>query len=391
MIPAEPGTRPAHPRILVIDPAPGELAIPELEGLAALGLAPTANLRRVADPTLRSEISRRWHSIDLDGFRADDIVAAFDRHGGYDALKCRAGIPLTCDVFERLTASTHDQPLRLVARAASGVDSFDLDAAAERGVTVLSTPGANAGAVAELTIGLMLDALRGISRRDTALRAGDWTAAIGGIPTGSLADARVGLIGSGSIAREVAKRLAPFGAEVWVHGSPRFTARDAQHWPARWTGTLRELMTGCDIISVHVPATAATAGLIGARELRWMRPGSILVNTSRAARGSRRRSRCGTARPGLRSRPRRPRCIRHGGNIFHLSAGIESTHHAQPPCGRNDGAGDESQFRAAAYRDLALLSERSGVHRATGLTAAPGPTTAVGAISSRGRHERRTR
>nr|WP_051042018.1 NAD(P)-dependent oxidoreductase [Nocardia cerradoensis] len=258
------------------------MAIPELEGLAALGLAPTANLRRVADPTLRSEISRRWHSIDLDGFRADDIVAAFDRHGGYDALKCRAGIPLTCDVFERLTASTHDQPLRLVARAASGVDSFDLDAAAERGVTVLSTPGANAGAVAELTIGLMLDALRGISRRDTALRAGDWTAAIGGIPTGSLADARVGLIGSGSIAREVAKRLAPFGAEVWVHGSPRFTARDAQHWPARWTGTLRELMTGCDIISVHVPATAATAGLIGARELRWMRPGSILVNTSRA-------------------------------------------------------------------------------------------------------------
>ncbi|MBF4997889.1 oxidoreductase [Nocardia sp. BSTN01] len=282
MIPAEPGTRPAHPRILVVDPAPGELAIPELERLAALGLAPTANLRRVADPTLRSEISRRWHSIDIDGFRADDIVAAFDRHGGYDALKCRAGIPLTCDVFERLTASTHDQPLRLVAKAASGVDSFDLDAAAERGVTVLSTPGANAGAVAELTIGLMLDALRGISRRDAALRAGDWSAAIGGIPTGSLADARVGLIGSGSIAREVATRLAPFGAEVWVHGSPRFTARDAQHWPARWIATLRKLMTGCDIVSVHVPATAATAGLIGAPELRWMRPGSILVNTSRA-------------------------------------------------------------------------------------------------------------
>ncbi|WP_158271267.1 D-isomer specific 2-hydroxyacid dehydrogenase family protein [Nocardia sp. MDA0666] len=282
MIPAEPRPRPARPRILVVDPAPGELAIPELEAFAALGLTPTVNLRRVADPKLRSEISRRWDSIDLDGFRADDIVTAFDRHGGYDALKCRAAIPLTCGVFERLTARTHDQPLRLVAKAASGVDSFDLDAAAERGVTVLSTPGANAGAVAELTIGLMLDALRGISRRDAALRAGDWRAAIDGMPTRSLADSRVGLIGSGSIAREVAKRLAPFGAEVWVHGSPRFTARDAAHWPWRWTATLRELMTGCDIVSVHVPATAATAGLIGARELRWMKPGSILVNTSRA-------------------------------------------------------------------------------------------------------------
>ncbi len=280
--PSESRPCPAQPRVLVIDPAPGESAIPELAGLAELGLTPTVNLRRVTDQNLRSEISRRWHSIDIDGFRADDIVAAFENHGGYDALKCRAGIPLTRCAFERLTASTHAQPLRMVAKAASGVDSFDLDAAAERGVTVLSTPGANAGAVAELTIGLMLDALRGVARRDAALRAGDWRAAIDGIPVRSLADSRVGLIGSGAIAREVAARLAPFGAEVWVLGSPRFTARDAEHWPARWTGTLRELMTGCDIVSVHVPSTAATAGLIGARELRWMKPSSILVNTARA-------------------------------------------------------------------------------------------------------------
>ncbi|MGA4785810.1 NAD(P)-dependent oxidoreductase [Nocardia sp. AB354] len=390
MTPAESRPCPAQPRVLVIDPAPGESAIPELAGLAELGLTPTVNLRRVTDQNLRSEISRRWHSIDIDGFRADDIVAAFENHGGYDALKCRAGIPLTRGAFERLTASTHGQPLRMVAKAASGLDSFDLDAAAERGVTVLSTPGANAGAVAELTIGLMLDALRGVARRDAALRAGDWRAAIDGIPVRSLADSRVGLIGSGAIAREVAARLAPFGAEVWVHGSPRFTARDAEHWPARWTGTLRELMTGCDIVSVHVPSTAATAGLIGARELRWMKPGSILVNTARAQVVPEDALRCGAARPGMWARPRRHRRIRHGGNAIHLTTGVESAHHAQPPRGRNDGAGNESQFRAAAYRDFAVLPERSGVHRTTGLTAAPDPLAAVGAIRCRGRPGRRT-
>ncbi|MBF6242118.1 hypothetical protein IU471_00810 [Nocardia elegans] len=272
---------PSHPRVLVIDPASSELAVAELGGLARLGLRPTANLRRVADRTVRSEIERRWDCLDIDGFSADEILAAFDRGGGYDALKCRGAIPLTRNVFEQMTAEVYEQPLRLVAKAASGVDSFDLDAAGELGVTILSTPGANAGAVAELTVGLMLDALRGISRRDAALRAGDWGTAVEGIPVRSLSDSRVGLVGSGAIARAVAERLAPFGAEVWVHGSPRFTAEQAAHWPAYRAENLRALLTSCDIISVHVPATPATIGLIGARELRWMKPGSVLVNTSR--------------------------------------------------------------------------------------------------------------
>ncbi|PPJ36763.1 oxidoreductase [Nocardia nova] len=273
---------PTHPRVLVIDPAPSELAVAELEGLARLGLVPTVNLRRVVDRTVRSRIERRWDRTDFNGFSAEEILAAFDRGGGYDALKCRAGIPLSRTVFEQMTTDRHEQPLRLVAKAASGLDSFDLDAADELGVTVLSTPGANAGAVAELTIGLMLDALRGISRRDAALRAGDWGTAVDGIPVRTLSDSRVGLVGSGAIARAVAGRLVPFGPEVWVHGSPRFTAEQAAHWPAYRAENLRALLTSCDIISVHVPATAATAGLIGARELRWMKPGSVLVNTSRA-------------------------------------------------------------------------------------------------------------
>ncbi|MFF0452469.1 NAD(P)-dependent oxidoreductase [Nocardia africana] len=272
---------PTHARVLVIDPAPSGLAVVELEGLTQLGLVPTVNLHRVAERTVRSEIEHRWDCADFDGFRADEILAAFDRGGGYDALKCRAGIPLSRNVFEQVTNERHGQPLRLVAKAASGLDSIDLGAADDLGVTVLSTPGANAGAVAELTIGLMLDALRGISKRDTALRAGDWGAAVDGMPVRSLSDSRVGLVGSGAIARAVAERLVAFGAEVWVHGSPRFTAEEATRWPANRAENLRALLTSCDIVSVHVPATPATIGLIGARELWWMKPGSVLVNTSR--------------------------------------------------------------------------------------------------------------
>lgn len=276
-------TTPPHPRVLVIDPAPSDLMVAELDGLTGLGLTPTVNVRRVAHQALRSEIERRWDCVTFDGFSADEILATFRRGSGYDALKCRAGIPLTRTIFEQMTSETYEQPLRVVAKAASGVDGFDLDAAGELGVTILSTPGANAGAVAELTIGLMLDALRGISRRDAALRAGDWAIAVENIPVRSLADSRVGLVGSGAIARAVAERLVPFGTEVWVHGSPRFTAEDAALWPAYRVESLRILLSGCDIISVHVPATPATAGLIGPRELRWMKPGSVLVNTSREA------------------------------------------------------------------------------------------------------------
>ena len=273
---------PRHPRILVFDPAPGDLAVAEIEGLARLGVVPTVNVRRVGDSGLRSEIAARWECINIAGFDAGEIVRTFERAGGYDAVKCRGGIPLTRSVFERMTADSHEQPLRLVAKAASGLDSFDLDAARELGVAVRSTPGANAGAVAELTIGLMLDALRGISRRDSALRVADWSAAVEDVPVRGLADCRVGLVGNGAIARAVAARLAPFGAEVWARGSERFTAEQAEQWPVRRAGNLRDLLMNCDIVSVHVPSTPATAGLIGARELRWMKPGSILVNTSRA-------------------------------------------------------------------------------------------------------------
>jgi D-3-phosphoglycerate dehydrogenase len=137
--------------------------------------------------------------------------------------------------------------------------------------------------VAELTVTLMLNALRGVAWRADALRAGSWSAAVEDLPAGSLADARVGLVGAGAIARQVALLVRAFGADVWVFGSPRFTPERAVGWPGRRVESLAELLSSCDVVSIHVPATAQTDGLIGAEELRMMRPTSILINTARAS------------------------------------------------------------------------------------------------------------
>ncbi|MFF3323560.1 NAD(P)-dependent oxidoreductase [Streptomyces sp. NPDC002889] len=137
--------------------------------------------------------------------------------------------------------------------------------------------------MAELTLTLMLDALRGVSRRTNALRECMWGAAVDDLPASSLADARVGLAGSGAIARQVAEPVGAFGAEVRVFGLPRFTPERAAGWPGRRADSLAELLTGRDVVSVHVPATAQTDGPIGAEELRLMRPHSVLINTARAS------------------------------------------------------------------------------------------------------------
>ncbi|MFG2820510.1 NAD(P)-dependent oxidoreductase [Kitasatospora sp. NPDC048365] len=271
-------------RVLVVDPAPGGLALPELDALHGLGLEPTVNLRRVADSGLRAEIAARWTTVDFDGFAEEQLACALESGGaGFDALKCRAGIPLTAAVLARATAAGLGRRLVLVGRAASGADTFDAGAADRLGVAIRTTPGANAAAVAELTLALVLDALRGVSRRSDALRAGRWGDAVDGLPTGSLAGARLGLIGSGAIARRVAELGRAFGAEVLVHGSPRFTAERAAGWPGRRVRTVEELLAACDVVSVHVPATAETRGLIGRERLRLMRPGSVLVNTARSS------------------------------------------------------------------------------------------------------------
>ncbi|MFJ8928008.1 NAD(P)-dependent oxidoreductase [Streptomyces sp. NPDC102364] len=271
-------------RVLVVDPALGDQALTELTTLTDLGLAPTVNLRRVTDAKLRDRIRRRWPVVDFDGFSEEELALHLEDEGrGYHALKCRAGIPLTRTVLERATRNDLQRRLALVGRAAAGSDTFDHAAAQHLNVAIRTTPGANAAAVAELTVALMLDGLRGVSKRSSALRQGTWGAAVEGLPVSSLVGARVGLVGSGTIARQVAQLVRAFGAEVWVFGSPRFTRERSAGWPGHRASSLSELLAASDVVSVHVPASTETKGLLGPKELRLMHPRSVLVNTARAS------------------------------------------------------------------------------------------------------------
>ena len=168
--------------------------------------------------------------------------------------------------------------LRVIGKHGVGTDTIALDAAAARGITVCSTPGANAGAVAELTVGLALSVLRAIGWHDRAIRDPDAAAAprVGR----ELGGARIGLLGFGTIARRVARILHHgFGARIAAFDP--YLDRPPPDLPVTLVANLRPLFAESDLVSVHVPLTPETRGLVGATLLSAMPKGAVLVNTGR--------------------------------------------------------------------------------------------------------------
>jgi D-3-phosphoglycerate dehydrogenase len=165
--------------------------------------------------------------------------------------------------------------LRVVSRNGAGVDNIDLDAADRCGIHVARTPGANARGVAELTLGLILAALRHIPHSDRVLRGGGWQRVLGR----ELAACTVGLVGLGRIGRTVADMLVALGADVLGH-DPALAA-DAVSGVQRVD--LDDLLRASDVVSLHLPARPRSAPLVRSRELNQMPTGAVLVNTSRAS------------------------------------------------------------------------------------------------------------
>lgn len=164
--------------------------------------------------------------------------------------------------------------LKVIARYGVGVDNVDVASAARRGIAVTNTPGANAGAVAELVVGLLVALARAIVAADRATRAGDWT-----LPGGISLEGKVlGLLGFGAVGRAVARRVAGFGMEVIAH-DPLLVAGSE---PDGVRACPRAELVACsDFLSLHVPLTADTAGMVDADFLAAMKPGARLVNTAR--------------------------------------------------------------------------------------------------------------
>lgn len=167
--------------------------------------------------------------------------------------------------------------LRLIQKIGVGVNTIDLQAARQRGITVCNLPGSNSQAVAEQTLALMLATLRALPRFNELVRSGQGWSRPPALEDnlGELAGRRAGLIGYGQVPRRLAPVLRALGMEVYYHS--RRVKQDAE---GTWL-PLDELLKRCDVVSLHIPLTTETRGLLSAGRLEQMRAGSILINTAR--------------------------------------------------------------------------------------------------------------
>jgi glyoxylate reductase len=183
----------------------------------------------------------------------------------------------TVAVDEALLEAAGPQ-LQVVANFAVGYDNVDLDACRRRGVAVTNTPDVLTNATAELA--LALAAARHMSEAEADLRRGHWRGFDpGAYLGGELSGATFGVVGMGRIGRRYAELVRGFAGEIL------YTSRSRKEDAERELGVrqveLEQILRGADVVSLHLPASAETTGLIGARELSTMKPEAILVNTSR--------------------------------------------------------------------------------------------------------------
>ncbi len=176
---------------------------------------------------------------------------------------------------ELLDAAT---ALEVVGRLGVGLDNIDLDACAERGIAVFPATGANAVSVAEYVLAAMLQLWRPVYGATARVAAGEWPRQeLGGR---ELAGSRLGLIGLGSVARTVAERASALGMSTAAH-DPYLEPHDAVWEQAERFEALPDLLRSSDAVSIHVPLTDSTRGLLDAEALALLPPHALLINTSR--------------------------------------------------------------------------------------------------------------
>ncbi|MDQ6641458.1 MAG: NAD(P)-binding domain-containing protein [Actinomycetota bacterium] len=227
----------------------------------------------VPDRTIADLESRGHRCVAEPGLNAKELPG---RIAGFDVLVVRS-TKVSGKVFEAADR------LALVIRAGAGTNTIDVGAAADRGVLVANVPGRNSAAVAELTLGLLLAIDRRIADNVADLRQGRWNKKTYGKAHGLLGST-LGIIGLGSVGLCVAERAAAFGVDVQTLArsdrSPETTTR-AEALGITLRDSIPELVSTSDIVSLHIPSNAETRHLVDEDFLGRMRPGAILINTSR--------------------------------------------------------------------------------------------------------------
>src|SRR5947209_2457148 len=188
-----------------------------------------------------------------------------------DALLVRSAVQVNRSVLEKAPR------LRVIGRAGVGVDNVDLDAATDAGVLVMNTPGGNAISVAEHTLGMMLAMARHIPQANASTRAGKWEKKK--FMGSELRGKTLGVVGLGSIGREVVKRARVFEMRILAH-DPYVTANIAHDAGAELV-SLPRLYSESDYITLHVAATPETQGMLSGSAFAQMKSGVRIVNCAR--------------------------------------------------------------------------------------------------------------
>src|SRR5256885_9384755 len=216
------------------------------------------------------EMLRKAHEVEIREIDPKGLPAAIP---SYQALIVRSRTKVTKDV---LTRGTH---LKVVGRAGVGVDNIDVEEATARKIVVVNAPTASTVSVAELAIGHMISLLRHLPEADRTVKAGKWEK--GNLEGRELFGKTLGLLGSGRIGMEVAKRAQAFGMRVIAY-DPYLPASAAGAAGNRIVEK-DELFWDPDVLSIHAALTPETRGLVGAVELAKMRRNAILINRGRVA------------------------------------------------------------------------------------------------------------
>jgi D-3-phosphoglycerate dehydrogenase / 2-oxoglutarate reductase len=211
---------------------------------------------------------RKAHQVDVQELDAKGLLTAI---ASYEGIIVRSRTKVTKEIFSRATR------LKVVGRSGVGVDNIDVEEATARKIVVVNAPTASTVSVAELAIGHMVSLLRHLPEADLSVRSGKWEKAR--FEGRELFGKTLGLLGSGRIGAEVAKRAQAFGMKVIAH-DPYLASATANGLGIRLAGK-DELFREADVLSIHAALTAETRSFVGAPQLAKMKRTAILVNCAR--------------------------------------------------------------------------------------------------------------
>ncbi len=225
----------------------------------------------IAEPVSEEGIDllRGYAEVDVKlGLAPEELISTI---GDYEALVVRSQIQVSAKVIEA------GGKLQVIARAGVGVDNIDVDEATRRGIVVVNAPTGNTISAAEHTIALMLALARHIPQANAVLKSGEWRRS--DFMGTEVRNKTLGIIGLGNVGSEVARRAR--GLEMKIIAHDPFISVDLAHNLQAELVSLKQLLKESDFITLHLPLTASTKGLIGAKELALVKPTVRIINCAR--------------------------------------------------------------------------------------------------------------